>query len=166
MATVLASHEPEILRDDCSVVWTSEKDLAINLSIDVDADARRIFQALTVPEYIETWITFPSQASDSIVQATEEENGYRIDHYAEGRRAVSIRSSYLFRHQRKMRMCWRKVRALNCDESVVDFRLRGNFARSVLELKHTAIESPAELDWLLRLWHNSLCKLASLLKSA
>ncbi len=166
MATLLASHEPEALMRDRTAAQTTEKNWAINLSIDVDADARRIFQALTVPEYIEVWISLPDQTGDSVIQAAEEGNGYRLNHYAAGRRTVSIKSSYLFRHQRKMRMFWEKTLEANRFESLVDFRLRGNFGCSVLELRHTGMCSFVEFDWQLNLWHNSLGKLASLLRSA
>jgi hypothetical protein len=166
MATLLASHEPEILTRDRTAAPPFEKDWAISLSIDLDADARRIFQALTVPEYIEAWISLPDQTYDSVIQAAEEGNGYRLDHYAAGRRTVSIKSSYLFQHQRKMRVSWEKTLETYRFESMVDFRLRGNFGCSVLELRHTGMRSFAEFDWQLSLWHNSLGKLASLLRSA
>lgn len=166
MATVFASPEPDISVRDRSAHVTVERKLAINLAIDVDAETRRIFQALTVPEYIEAWITFPGQTGDSVIRAVEEGNGYRLDHYSAGRRETSIRSAYLFRHNRKMRMFWEKTQESNCDASLVDFRLRGNFGSSLLELRHTAIKSCAELDWHTSLWQDSLARLASLLGSA
>jgi hypothetical protein len=166
MATALASHGPENLAGNHFSSSTGENGWIINLTIDVDADARRIFQALTVPEYIEAWITLPGQSDDSVIQAAEEKNGYCIDHYVAGRRAVNIRSSYLFRHQKKMRMFWKKTRETSCLESLVDFRLRGNFGDSVLELRHMEIQTFADFEWHLSLWRNSLGKLASLLRSA
>jgi uncharacterized protein YndB with AHSA1/START domain len=166
MATALASHEPQILTSQVSAFEAASKDWAINLSIEVNADARRIFQALTVPEYIEAWIVLPNLTSDSKIQATEDADGYRLDHVTAGRKTVSIKSSYLFRHQRKLRMLWEKTRQTDCDASLVDFRLRGNFGSSVLELRHSEIRSLEEYDWHLGLWHNSLGKLASLLQTA
>lgn len=166
MTTVPVSHEPEILSKDRALAQAAGQDWAIRLSVNVNADARRIFQALTVPEYIETWMVFPGQTHDSMIEAAEEENGFRLNHFAAGRKAASIRSSYLFRHQRKMRMFWSKERETGSVESIVDFRLRGNFGCSLLQMRHTAIDSFAEFDWHLSMWRNSLGKLASLLRSA
>ncbi|MGB8031998.1 MAG: hypothetical protein WCF30_20290 [Terracidiphilus sp.] len=144
----------------CEANWTVAK------SIGVDACTRRIFQALTLPEYLEAWIEMPDQTADSFVVASQDANGYRLSHCFAGRTAVSIASSYLFCHLRKMRMLWRKTRGPICAESVVDFRLRGNFGSSILELRHTELDSAEEFFWYQRLWQGSLKKLASLLRSA
>lgn len=139
---------------------------SIAMSIDVDADAVRIFHALTVPEYLEAWISMPGEPEGSAVVASAAENGYRLDQYSAGSVALSIASSYLFCHHRKMRLFWRKTRSLICSESLVDFRLRGNFASSILELRHTAIASADEYLWHQSFWHGSLQKLAFLLRYA
>jgi hypothetical protein len=138
----------------------------IAMSISVDADALRIFHALTVPEYLEAWISMPDQSEDSAVVASPSANGYRLDQYSAGSVAVSITSSYLFCHHRKMRLFWRKSRNPICSESLVDFRLRGNFGSSILELRHTAIASADEYLWHQSLWRGSLKKLAFLLRYA
>ena len=117
------------------------------MSVDVHADARRLFQALTMPEYIEAWIQIPGNSNDSMTVAAPEANGFRLDHYAAGRKSVSINSSYLFCHQRKMRMSWRKTHEQSRADSVVDFRLRGNFGSSILELRHLALPTADEHRW-------------------
>jgi hypothetical protein len=83
---------------------TLEKNWTIDLVVGVDADTRRIFQALTVPEYLEAWIDMPDRAEGSRVVASMETNGYRLDHYSAGCAAVHITGSYLFCHQRKVRL--------------------------------------------------------------
>ncbi len=109
------------------------------MSINVNADTHRICQALTVPEYLEAWIRIPDQPAGSQTLAYEHANGYRLDHSAAGRIVASIHGSYLFRHRRKMRLFWRTTRGLTCAESLVDFRLRGNFGSSILELRQTVL---------------------------
>jgi hypothetical protein len=52
------------------------------------------------------------------------------------------------------------------NESLVDFRIRGNFASSVLELRHTALSSAGEFLWHQQLWSVSLARLATILRSA
>ena len=147
---------------------------AIFKSIHVDADAGRISRALTEPEYLEAWISIPGAAPGSFTRASSQDNGYRLDHYSthySGRRfahrsALTIKGSFHFCHLRKIRLLWHKTSNALCAESVVDFRLRGNFASSVVELRHTALASADEHAWHEALWRHSLQKLALLFGSA
>jgi hypothetical protein len=143
-----------------------KSDWNIAIFIEVNADARRICQALTVPEYLEAWFCIPDQPATSQIVASPEPNGYRLDLYAAGRVAVSFSGSYMIRRRRKMLMFWRTTRRPTCSESLVDFRLRGNFGSSILELRQTALASYDEYLWHQRLWHRSLQTLASILRSA
>ncbi len=138
----------------------------VAMSIGLQADAHRIFHALTVPEYLETWIEMPDRAADSSLVASRGANGYHLSHYRAGRTHVSIKSRFLSCHRRKMRLQWHKTHRLTCAESLVDIRLRGNFGSSILELRHTEFDSAEEFFWHQKLWQGSLEKLASLLRSA
>jgi hypothetical protein len=152
-------------------------DWAIALSVTVDADARRISQALTEPEYLEAWIVMPDQspdqapdhlpdhAKDSWIVASRNANGYRLDHCRAGRVISSVMGTFLFCHQRKMRLLWRNFGPSELAESLVDFRIRGKFASSVLELRHTALRSSDEFHWHQELWRASFARLASVLRT-
>jgi hypothetical protein len=141
-------------------------DLAIFKAIAVNADAHRIFRALTLPEYLEAWICIPGAAPDSLTLASPEVNGYRLNHFSGHRASLSISGSFLFCHLRKIRLFWRKTANASSAKSVVDFRVRGNFARSVLELRHTEFGTAEELAWYETLWRRSLENLSSLLRGA
>jgi hypothetical protein len=149
-----------------SVFPAPESDWTIALSITVDADARRISQALTEPEYLEAWIVMPDQSEGSWIVASKKANGYRLDHCCAGCVISSVMGSFLFCHQRKMRLLWQSFGRTDPAESLVDFRIRGKFASSVLELRHTAIRSSNEFHWHQELWRGSLARLASVLRSA
>ena len=138
----------------------------VALSIGVDADARRISQALTEPEYLEAWISMPNQAEDSRIVASKSADGFRLDQVRAGCSIASFLGSFLFCHQRKMRLTWRKVAAMEMTESMVDFRIRGNFAGSILELRHTGLSSSGEFHWYRQLWGVSLARLATIVRSA
>jgi hypothetical protein len=166
MQNVLDFHELTIPSIDERSRQTPETNWTIDLAIGVDADARRIFNALTVPEYLEAWIDMPDQAEGSRVVASMEPNGYRLDHYSGDHATVHITGSYLFCHQRKLRLFWRKISRQSSTESLVDFRLRGNFGSSILELRHSALDSAEDFHWHRRLWQGSLEKLALLFRSA
>lgn len=132
--------------------------------MNVNADARRISQALTEPEYLEAWISIPDQVPGSSLCASLCVNGYRLEHQSADGNEMKIVGSYLFRHQRKMRLVWRRMHSIAGAESLVDFRLRGNFGRSIVEVRHMRLTSIDEYHWHRMLWHGSLQKLAILMQ--
>jgi hypothetical protein len=168
--TLPYSPRPALQQSGPGLAPHPERHFAIFKSIHVDADAGRISRALTEPEYLETWISIPGAAPGSFTRASSQENGYRLDHYSARcfahRSALTIKGSFHFCHLRKIRLLWRKTSNALCAESVVDFRLRGNFASSVVELRHTALASADEHAWHEALWRHSLQKLALLFGSA
>jgi uncharacterized protein YndB with AHSA1/START domain len=142
-----------------------KSDWNIAISVDLNADTRRICQALTVPEYLEAWIRTPDLPAASQVVASPEPNGYRLDLYVADRVAVSFSGSFLMRRRRKVRLFWRTTRRPICSESLVDFRVRGNFGSSTLELRQTALASLDEYLWHQEFWKRSLQTLAQILRS-
>jgi hypothetical protein len=163
--TLSASPQQAVQGFSPAVHPAPRSDWAIALSIDVDADARRISQALTEPEYLEAWISMPDQSEGSSIVASKRANGYGLDHWRAGRVVTSIVGSFLSRHQRKMRLSWRNLCRPLSAESLVDFRIRGNFGSSVLELRQTAFISADDYLWHQTLWQRSLGSLALILRS-
>ncbi|MGA2570978.1 MAG: SRPBCC domain-containing protein [Terracidiphilus sp.] len=155
-----------VLRRNGSAEDTRDTDWTIAMRVSVNADADRIFQALTVPEYLEAWIRLPGQVEGSTVIVSQKADGYRLDHYRAGRVAASLISTYRFCHRRKMRLSWRNLSKPSAAASRVDFRIRGNFRDSILELRHTGLTCCDEFLWHQQLWRASLGKLTSLLRSA
>jgi len=147
------------------VLPAPRSDWAIALSIGINADARRIRQALTEPEYLEAWIAMPDKAEDSSIVASKTANGYGLDHWRAGHIITRIIASFLFCHQRKMRLSWCYLSGPNSANSLVDFRIRGNFGSSVLELRQTAFVSAGDYLWHQALWQHSLETLAQILRS-
>jgi hypothetical protein len=132
------------------------------MTVGIHADVRRISQALTLPEYLEAWICMPDRKQGSQLVASLNPSGFRLDCYSGGRVTLRIIASYFFRHQRKMRLLWQKVCESNYVETMVDFRVRGNFGASILELSHTGFDNVHEYRWSEELWRVSLEKLTSL----
>jgi hypothetical protein len=155
-----------------AVLSSPNENWAVFLTIGVDADARRISQALTEPEYLEVWITMPDlvllsgHVEGSQTVATKTADGYRLDQYRAGRVVASFVGSFLFCHQRKMRLSWRNVARPDVEESLVDFRIRGNFGGCILELRHMVLQSAGDFLWHHQLWSASLARLATILRSA
>ncbi len=108
----------------------------------------------------------PGEGGESPIMATKKANGYRLDQYCAGRVIASFVGSFLFCHQRKMRLTWHNAACPDAPESLLDFRIRGNFAGSILELRQTYLESAGDFLWHQQLWSASLPRLASILRSA
>jgi hypothetical protein len=163
----MQTHSPRraLPRTGLSLAQALNIHLDVFKSVRVDADARRISQALTVPEYIETWISIPGAESGSVTLASPEDSGFRLDHFSVHRSPLTVTGSFLFCHLRKIRLLWRKASDDLCADSVVDIRVRGNFGSSVVELRHTGLASLDEYVWHEALWRRSLEKLAALIRS-
>jgi hypothetical protein len=162
MASQLASLDPTVLCENQWPAKARKADWSITITVSVVADARRVQQALTVPEYLEAWISLPDQPSGCSIVASQEASCYRLDYYSNGRLTMSIAGACLFCNQRKMRFSWRKENRSIGTDSFVDFRLRNNLSGSILELRHSALPSFEEYLWHQQLWRTSLHKLASL----
>jgi hypothetical protein len=162
MGSLFASLEHAIPAENQWPGRARKADWTIAMAVSVIADARRVAQALTVPEYLEAWISMPDQEAGSHIVASQEASCYRLDHYFAGQLRTSITGSCLFCNQRKMRFSWRKEDQAISTESLVDFRLRGNSGGSILEMRHSALPSFDEYLWHQKLWRASLHKLISL----
>jgi uncharacterized protein YndB with AHSA1/START domain len=138
----------------------------ITLRIELAADRRRIFDALTVPEYIETWLSLPCTHVDCRTIASRTSDYYRLDHYAANRLDFSITGLYHVCRRAKMSFTWRKTEVSGdqggVSESRVLIRLYGDFAKSTLSLAHTGFFSESEYRWHGELWDRSLTKLQAL----
>jgi hypothetical protein len=159
------SPQPALPPTGLSLVSARHTHSAIFKAVRVNADAHRISRALTVPEYLEAWISIPNAAPGSCTRVSLTDNGYRLDHDCANCPALSISGSFAFCHLRKMRLFWRRTANASCEESVVDFRLRGDFGSSVVELRHSELASADEHAWHEALWWRSLEKLALLFGS-
>jgi uncharacterized protein YndB with AHSA1/START domain len=143
----------------------AEREIAFHMT--VSADRRRIFDALTVPEYVETWLSLPGEHSECQTVASRTDDGYRLEHYdAGGNLDFSIAGTYRVCRRGKLLFTWRKHPAASeprrSDESLVMIRLNGAFAESTLLLTHTGLFSASDYDWTRALWTLSLTKLQTI----
>jgi hypothetical protein len=138
---------------------------SIGTSICLNADVRRIFQLLTVPEYLEAWLRLPGDEADTRVEASSSANDFRLEFYSAENLRASITGSFLVCRQRKMLFTWLNL-GVSPGCSMVDVRLRGNFGSSILELHHTGLASAAEYFWQMSLWRASFERLVQLVKNS
>ncbi len=122
-------------------------------------------QALTEPEYLETWIAIPGDPADSQLIARQNGSGFRFDHYRNGSRDLTIDGEYRVRRRRKMLFTWRTTADGPNSESLVYIGLHGNFNDTLLELHHRGISSPLQHSWQHEMWRQSLGRLSRLFGS-
>jgi uncharacterized protein YndB with AHSA1/START domain len=135
------------------------------LEFSIRADARRLFHALTVPEYIETWLSFPGHHGNCANLARTAEHDYAIEHRCEGKASVTIAGTYSVRQRHNLMFSWRVDGDPSVPESSVDIRLRGNFESTTLVLRHKGFESAMQCAWHRALWTASIERLVRLYDS-
>lgn len=151
-----------------SLQMEMEKGRAVNppyticMSVRVRAETRRLFQALVVPEYLETWLRIPEGASS--IAPMEEAKGFILQ--SSTPKAIRIEAGCNAWRRRKLSIRWRVEKNRLVRESNVAMRLTGDFECSVLSLCHTGLGSTEDCAWHRRLWAESLERLTKLFQGA
>jgi uncharacterized protein YndB with AHSA1/START domain len=139
---------------------------SIQLNTTVGADKRRVFDALTLPEYREAWLRFPDGPSGGRTAATCADNFYRLDYFVDGGLEFSVAGAYRACRRSRMVFTWRKSSATNLHlsvpETLVTIRLQGAFSDTTVSVDHAGLFSSAEFRWHSDMWRLSLEKLRSL----
>lgn len=144
--------------------WASRSPLedfgAVQVTRSVNADRQRLFQALTLPEYIEAWFSAPEAVAGSSSVALSG-NGFLVS--CRGREAewLTIRCSYRACRRSKLVFDWNCDQHFTASPSLVKIRLNGDFERTTVNVLHVGLD-PSLQSWHQKLWKNSLEKLASL----
>jgi hypothetical protein len=135
----------------------------INLEFSLAADTRRIFEALTVPEYMELWISLPGYHPDCCTRAERRMDGFVCEHLCKGQSMVTISGAYSVFLRRKLVFSWAISGLSSTAASLADLRLCGDFERSILRLRHFGFASDEDCAWHTALWTASLTRLSALL---
>ena len=160
MSTQRIQFESHSLRLPAKKIHAVEPPCTICLSARVHAETRRLFQALAVPEYLETWLRIPGEGASWRLIPMEPAQGFVLDCVTP--KPVRIFASYTTWRRRRLSISWRLERNRLIDESNVALRLVGDFEWSVLSLCHTGLGSIEDVVWHRRLWTESLDQLKRL----
>lgn len=137
-----------------------EPTYTISMSTRVHAETRRLFQALVVPEYLETWLRIPDEGVSWSLIPMEPAQGFVLE--CANPKPFRIFAGYTTWRRRRLSIRWRLERNRLIKESSVALRLIGDFEYSVLSLCHTGLGSLEELTWHRRFWTESLESLSRL----
>ena len=136
--------------------------LSVRLEVSIGADTRRLFHALTDPEYLEAWLCLPGQHPGCSVIAGRYDRDYLIEHFCDGRPSVLIWGRYLVLRRRHVMFSWTVDGDVCIPETHVAILLRGDFERTTLVLRHTGFASRNDSAWHWALWNTSIGRLAAL----
>src|SRR3954467_10890775 len=125
---------------------------SITLELTVQADTRRLFHALTAPEYVETWMSLPGERPGCSTVAARDGDDYLIEHSCDGSPSVLISGRYLVCRRRNLVFSWRVDGDRNWSGTTLDMRLRGEFERTKLILTHSGFGSRHDFAWHRTLW--------------
>jgi len=129
----------------------------VTMNASIRADTRRLFNALTVPEYIEAWICPPGCHMNCYSVVARVDESYSIEHFCDGKRTLFVNGSYLVCQRRKLIFSWQLDGGLT--KTCVDIRLCGDFESSTLQMRQSGLRSSEEYEWHRALWSASLAKL-------
>ena len=136
------------------------------MEVSIRADIRRLFHALTVPEYLEAWMSIPGDHSGCSTIASRINEDFLVEHSCKGKREFSIAGTYSVCRRHNLTFSWRIDGNLRMPKTEVDIRLRGDFENTRLILQQSGFTSPSDCAWHRALWSASLGKLTALYDSS
>lgn len=137
-----------------------EDSAVVTVERSVNADRDRIFQVLTVSEYIDAWFSAPGSTAGSTEVTTGPECflvSYRLVNGGEER----FVGSYKVLRRGKIYFTWGRYGFEEGSSSLVRIRLKGDFGRTTVQLAHLGLRESEHLYYR-SLWGASLERLASL----
>ncbi|HLY40221.1 MAG TPA: SRPBCC domain-containing protein [Terracidiphilus sp.] len=162
MSTLAPELKHHRRRTNSGEVLLQDSPYTICASIRVRAETRRLFQALTSPEYLEAWMCIPDAATRWPLVATHGLSGFLIESFDLDSDWIRILAAYTAFRRRRLSIHWSTERKHQIRESAVAMRLHGDFEYSVLSLCHAGFGSFDEVAWHRQLWAASLGRLAKL----
>ncbi len=133
---------------------------AISVSRSVRADRSRIYLAITVPEYMEAWLS-PPGATPGLTRVLLADPSFFI--YGTTDDGSFFKIGCTFQQSRRSRLVfsWRRDSFPGVSSSTVRIRLRGDFDRTNVDVTHSGLNE-RERGWCSALWEASLEKLSRL----
>ena len=130
----------------------------------INADRVRIIQALTEPEYIETWFYPPGALTGRTFVLPWQESLLICWSCADGASA-RILCSYRVYRRSKLLITWSRISGQTTIPSFVKMQLLGDFERTIVQLTHVGLLR-SDLSFYEDLWNASLEKLNNLFSAS
>jgi uncharacterized protein YndB with AHSA1/START domain len=162
MTTLFAQPKEVLLSAEQRKLQQVKPESSLSFTVSLNADRRRIFQVLTISEYMETWLLVPGHRKEAPIHVVSDPKGFHVQFLDEKGTPTALVGAYQTYRTSKTNILWRKAGVRKTDVSFVKIRLNGDFERTTLSLTHSGFKSAEELHWHWQLWKRSLEKLSSL----
>jgi uncharacterized protein YndB with AHSA1/START domain len=131
----------------------------VRASVVIEAEWPRVLNAITVPEYLDVWLTMPGVERLECCAEQRTLGGFRIDVFAAGALQRAIYGACIRSKPDEVSYLWERNRAESVEKSLVKLRVRGGTRRCSLYVKHRGLWDQEERDWYSMMWQESLNKL-------
>lgn len=145
-------------------VTLEETALDVAVSVEIEAESRRVLYALTIPEYMEAWLQMPD--TENLLQChstSRAPNSFLIDLYSAKARRARIKGSCLRLDPDRVIYLWRNTCTGSTGETMVDIHLKNGPGQCTINLNHRGFCDMEESLWHSQMWHRSLDKLGRLM---
>ena len=160
MAANKFAEQPTRAVDDRTCRSPLEQSSCVTAMKRVNADRRRVFHALTVPEYIETWFSAPGALIGRTVVCRRDDS-FSISYCCAESEQLRILCSYKVCRRSKLSFTWRHDSVSERSVSLVKFWLEGDFGHTAVYVTHVGLEL-SDRQWHQELWESSLEKMCKL----
>jgi uncharacterized protein YndB with AHSA1/START domain len=138
--------------------------LDILVSVEIEAEVRRILYALATPEYMEAWLQLPEADRIECHPDRRSFDKFRIDLFSSGTPRGSIHASCFLSKPNKITYLWEMDQSGSGARSIVEFRLWNHLSKCTLSLRHFGSCDPEERERHSTMWHRSLNTLRGLIE--
>jgi len=140
--------------------------LTLHLRTSVSVEQHRLFNAFTIPEYLELWLVPPSarvrcKSASGLGSAME----FSLHNTARGQ-AFSIQAIYYFLNEpSRIVIGWKKEDSSSSLETIVSIDLFTRGETTLLSLVQSGFDSTRSRSWHEVFWRSKLAKLQSILSA-
>jgi|ERR1700677_4420737 uncharacterized protein YndB with AHSA1/START domain len=129
--------------------------LEVVISIEIAADWRRVFQAITLPEYIEAWLQVPDADRIECHSERRSPTRFRIDLFSVNKSRRSIYGSCSLTRSDTIIYQWKRTNVDHRIQSTVQIQFNGGPRQCTLHLRHSGLVNEEERNWHSVLWERS-----------
>ena len=143
----------------------SPDDLEVSAVMTMNADARRVANALAITEYMDAWMHMPETDEFLCTAPDVAPDQFGFDLYSSRKLRSSIRGYCLLSTAEHLVYVWSKAPCGAVRETVVDIHLQQVSDQCTVKLKHSGLSSMTESLWHATMWKRSLENLRRLMEA-
>jgi uncharacterized protein YndB with AHSA1/START domain len=140
-----------------------QTELDVVMSVEIEAESRRVLNALTIPEYMEAWLQMPDAEKLWCFADRRKPNSFQIDLCSANAPRARIKGYCLRLDPDRIIYLWRNPCIVRTGATMVDIHLKSGPGQCTINLKHGGFCNMEESLWHSWMWHRSLNKLGRLM---